>query len=362
MEQNFPRYREDVLKKFFHYVKSGESFYIIGAPSVGKTRFMDFLMGDDPDAIRDGVKVDHDRTTKQYLGEEASAQIWLARVDMNRLRVENEWGFRFFELMLSTVLFACNKAKSTDEVEKIKAAIADLYSDVLESKDALKAHRLFEMAVNMICQSYGIRLCFLLDEFDETYQSMPRELFAHLRAIRDANKYRVSYVMFLRNLPEKLRDPVDNEGFYELLARNMLGLGPYSKQDTFQVIEQIGKRLEITLSDGAQDGIYLLSGGHPGFVLALLKVLKENPNSLPATFNIEWYAKQSVIQEEFRKIWIGLLEDERTGFLEFIRGNHPPMSPETGKLLLAKGLLKLSADNNTAIIFSPLFEYWLSKQ
>ena len=38
-------YREEVLKPFFKYVKSGESFYVVGAPSVGKTRLMDFIMG-----------------------------------------------------------------------------------------------------------------------------------------------------------------------------------------------------------------------------------------------------------------------------------------------------------------------------
>jgi hypothetical protein len=264
--------------------------------------------------------------------------------------------------MLSTVLFACNKVKSTEVTEKIKSDIADLYSDVLESKDALKAHRLFEMAVNMICQSYDLRLCFLLDEFDETYQTMPRELFAHLRAIRDANKYRVSYALFLRNLPEKLRDPVENEGFYELISRNMVGLGPYSRQDTFHVIEQVGKRHAVTLTDDMREGFYKLSGGHPGFIQALIKLAKENPNSLPPASNIEWYAKQNPVQEEFRKIWIGLLEDERLGFLKFIKGNHSPMSPETGKLLLAKGLLKSSADNSSVSVFSPLFEYWLSKQ
>ena len=355
------QYREDTLKKFFGYIKSGESFYVIGAPSVGKTRLMDFLMGDDPDALREGIEPDRERVKKHYLGEEASAKTWLARVDMNRLRSESDWGFRFFELLLNTVLLTCNRCESTNEIEKLKAAIAALDSDVIESKDALKAHRLFEMAIDMLCQTYGIKLCFLFDEFDEAYQTMPRELFAQLRAIRDANKYRVSYTLFLRNLPEKLRAPIENEGFYELISRNMLGLGPYSQQDTRHIIGQLETRHELSLSADKREWLYTFSGGHPGLMQALFKLIKDHPQSFAQHSNVEWCAKQEAIREEFRKIWIGLLKDEQTGLLEFVHGNQTRVSASTGKLLLAKGLLKPSNSGNVKI-FSPLFEYLLSKQ
>lgn len=48
-------YREETLKPFFNYIKGGESFFLIGAPSVGKTRLVDFVMGDDADARRLGI-------------------------------------------------------------------------------------------------------------------------------------------------------------------------------------------------------------------------------------------------------------------------------------------------------------------
>lgn len=355
------QFREEVLKPFFRYIKSGESFYVIGAPSIGKTRLMDFLMGEDPDALREDMQPDPDRVKKHYLGDEIAAKTWLARVDMNRLRSENDWGFRFFELLLSTVLFACNKCEPTDEIEKLKMTIAALDSEVIESKDALKAHRLFEMAVNMLCQSYGIRICFLFDEFDETYKTMPRELFAHLRAVRDANKYRVSYVLFLRNLPEKLRDPIENEEFYELISRNILGLEPYSQRDSLHIIEQLENRHEIKLSQDKREWLFAVSGGHPGLIQALFKALKEHPHAFAQVPNVEWCARHEAVQEEFRKIWIGLLEDERASLLEFAHGNQNSISAATGKLLLAKGLLKSPADRNMKV-FSPLFEHWLSKQ
>jgi hypothetical protein len=353
-------HREEVLKPFFQFVKSGESFYVVGAPSIGKTRLMDFLMGDDPDLARTGVEPDRERVKKYYLGDDIAAKTWLARVDMNRLRSESDWGFRFFELLLNTILLACNRCKSTDEIEKLKIAIAALDSEVIESKDALKSHRLFEMAVNMLCQSYGIKLCFLFDEFDKTYQTMPSELFGHLRAIRDANKYRVSYILFLRNLPEKLRDPIENEEFYELISRNALGIGPYSQQDTLHIVRQLETRHEISLSQDKRELLYTLSGGHPGLIHALFKLIKENPQVSAQTPNVEWCAKQESVLEEFRKIWNGLLDDEKTGLMEFAHGNKNSMSAATGKLLLTKGLLN-STTGSSVKIFSPLFEYWLLK-
>jgi hypothetical protein len=358
--ENYPiQYREDTLIKFFEYIKSGESFFVIGAPSSGKTRLMDFLMGDDPDALRTGAKVNRERVKIYYLGADAAPKTWLARVDMNRMRSENDWGFHFFELLLHTILLTCHRCEQTEEIEKIQTAIARLDSEVIESKDALKAHRLFEMAVNMLCQSYGIKLCFLFDEFDETYKAMPRELFGQLRAIRDANKYRVSYVLFLRNLPEKLRDPLQNEGFYELISRNMIGIGPYSPQDTYHIIEQLEIRHQYSLSQDKREWLCSNSGGHPGLLQALLAIFKEQPHAVTQMGNMNWYAAQEPVKEEFRKLWAGLLEDEKSGLREFARGNQTAMSLATGKLLTAKGLLKETPGGIN--FFSPLFGIWLLK-
>lgn len=352
-----PNYREEILTPFFKYVRSGESFYVIGAPSIGKTRLMDFIMGDDFDALREGLDVEYDSAKIKYLGKDAAPRTWLVRVDMNRMRHEDNWEFLFYELLLNTVLLASSRCEQTEEIKKIKQELAALDSQVIESKDVLMAHRFFEMAINMLCQSYGNNICFLFDEFDETYQTMPREAFAQLRAIRDANKYRISYVLFLRSLPEKLRDPIENESFYELISRNMLGLGPYSMQDTFHIISQLEKRREHELTPEKREWLCINSGGHPGLIQALFTLLKDNPQSAAHMQDLEWFARQDAVREEFRKINAGLLEEEQTGLVNIARGNQAAVSPLTGKLLLAKGLIKPSGGRMA--YFTPLLEYWL---
>lgn len=358
MPGNPPTYREEILKPFFKYVKSGESFYIVGAPSVGKTRLMDFILGDDSDALWAGEEVNRDWVKSQYLGEEIDSKIWLVRVDMNRMRHENDWSFQFYELLLNTLLLTCNRCHSMDKIESLKADLAALDSQVIQSKDALMAHRLFEMAVNMICQSYNIQICFLFDEFDETYQTMQHEIFSQLRAIRDANKYRLTFILFLRNLPEKLRSPKENESFYELISRNMLGLGPYSTLDTFHIIEQLEKRRDHKLNKESREWVWAHSGGHPGLVQALFTLAKEKSLSATQMQNTEWLAKQELISEEFRKIWEGLLEEEKDALQKITHGDQKSVSPSTGKLLLAKGIIKLIGNQSVAL-FNPLFDYWL---
>ncbi len=349
-------YREETLKPFFNYIKGGESFFLIGAPSVGKTRLVDFVMGDDADARRVGINLDRDRAKKQYLGAAAS-KVWLVRVDMNRIRLENSWGFQFFELMLHSLLLACDRNSDVAEIEFLKENLAGLDSKVIQSKDDLMAHRLFEMAVNRICQIYNIQICFLFDEFDETYHNMPIETFAQLRAIRDANKYMLSYILFLRNLPEKLRNPKDNESFYELISRNMLGLGPYTKKDSLNIIEQIEKRRDHILPQEYREWVYTTSGGHPGLIQALFTLLKDNASAPSKMQDPEWFTKQEIIREEFRKIWSGLTEEEQTALQSIAQGEQNLITPSIGKQLIAKGMIK--PVGNHIPFFTPLLGYWL---
>ena len=132
-------------------------------------------------------------------------------------------------------------------------------------------------------------------------------------------------------------------------------------QDALYIIGQLEIRHEISLAQDKREWFYFLSGGHPGIIQALLKLLKDRPQAFTPMPNAEWCAKQESIVEEFRKISIGLLDDERVGLVEFAHGNKTSMSAATGKLLLTKGMLVPTMDSDVKI-FSPLFEDWLSKQ
>lgn len=351
-------YREEIVGKIFDYIKSGESFFLIGAPSGGKTRLLDYIMDDDPDARRSGVSVEQDRIKKHYLKADAD-QTWLVRVDMNRIHQgqEGTWNFQFYELLLHSTLLTSNRNSETETGEKITNELTDLDSQVITSKDELMAHRLLEMAISRICRKYHIKLAFLFDEFDETYREMPVEIFAQLRAIRDANKYFVSYGLFLRNLPETLRLPKENESFYELISSRMVGLGLYSKRDLFPIVEQWEKRHEQPLSAGQREWIWEQSGGHPGVAHVLFALITESVGVAAKVGDVEWFSHQEVIREEFRKIWEGLTNEEQAALKSIKKGEQSSVSAAIGKQLVAKGLIKLV--NSHPIFFSPMFSLWM---
>ena len=90
--QNTLIYRQEILSLFFQHVKNAESFYVIGAASMGKTRLLDLLMKPE--------------VQKHYLGENAS-QHWLIRVDLNRMPV-NDPTWAFYELLINSILLDLN--------------------------------------------------------------------------------------------------------------------------------------------------------------------------------------------------------------------------------------------------------------
>lgn len=334
-------YRKEILSPLFRYVQSAESFYVIGAASMGKTRLLDFLTGAE--------------VQKHYLGEHADRH-WLIRVDLNRLAIMNEkWAF--YELLLSSILLDLS---NHENIGNLSAEIAKLDSEIIQHRDLLLALRFFELAVNKLCQAYDLKLCFLFDEFDEAYKVLSRETFLQLRAVRDANKNRISFGLFLRDLPERLRPSPDNESFYELLSRNLIGLGPYNRSDSLRIIQQLEARREYSLTSEQREKLFEASGGHPGIIQAILSVLIDTPNS-SRKFDtpgwMEWLSQQPAVVEECRKIFDGLSEEEQEGLSAFARGGFDKISLPVEKLLFAKGLLR--REDGVVKFFSRLFEQYI---
>ncbi|MBN8580360.1 MAG: hypothetical protein J0L96_06775 [Anaerolineae bacterium] len=331
-------YRQEILSRFFGFVQNTDSFYMVGAASMGKTRLLDFLMRAD---IQD-----------HYLKAQ-SKKTWLVRVDLNRMPVVDNWGFYFFELLLSSIILCCISRKDIDQ--DILKELVDIDSELIKSRDVLFALRYFEWGVGKICQKYDVKICFLFDEFDEAYRKMPHEIFAQLRAIRDANKNFLIYALLLRNPPKKIRAGNDNESFYELLSRNAIGIGPYSMTDTLNIIQNLEEDWGMQLTPTIKEKLGQVSGGHPGIIKALMSLVKDPAIASRLENNtdwIPWFCKQETILEECRKIWLGLDQDERLTLLAPFRGEKS-IDTSAFNLLALKGILKGNG------MFSPFFEYYL---
>jgi hypothetical protein len=333
-------YRKEVLQQLFGYIQSADSFYVLGGASVGKTRLMDHIF--------------REKVQAYYLGSQ-SQTTWLIRVDLNRHYAKEDWNF--YELLISSMMLGCSQYENSGEIFK---QLVDLDGQVMQSRDFLRALRFFELAVHMLCKNHDINVCFMLDEFDEMYRTMPSEFFSQLRAVRDANKNQVCYGLFLRDLPERLRDKSQNESFYELLSPRMIGLGPYSKVDAIQVMHQLEERRNFKLSPKVREACVIASGGHPGLLSALLSLQIDLANKNERMGDQNWLANQEVIKDEFDKLWESISEEEQTGLLAATRGNIDQIPQQAFKLITAKGLLQKR--DTEYKIFSPIFELYLQEK
>ena len=143
---------------------------------------------------------------------------------MNLLDEMSDLGF--YELLMNAIVSSLDQKS---ELSDLQQEFAPILSEVLQRND-LPSLRFIELFIKKLCQDpdTNLKLVIIFDEFDIPYKELPSKIFANLRGIRDANKNQLCYILFVRNQLEKLRPSKDNESFYELVSRNLIGLGPYN--------------------------------------------------------------------------------------------------------------------------------------
>ena len=333
-------YRQELVAPLLRRLQAGECAVVIGAASMGKSRLLQFILRDD--------------VRQHYWGKQAESTlaVW---VDCNRMAAISEWGL--YELILTTLTEAVGQHPLA---VNLRNDLNQLRKEALLAGNALLAQRYVELAAQMLCHEQGLHLCLIFDEFDETYRTLPGQTLANLRALRDANKYWLTYLLLMRDDPAQLRDPADCEGFYELLSRGVLGLKPHQPSDTRLILEGLVIRRKHELGELAAhdlDPLLELSGGHPGLLVALVDaVIVAKPLG---TAWQTWVEKQPSLQEECRKIWEGLRDAEKRTLVYLAQGRST--GAEEQHSLLTKGLLR--QDGSEALLFfSPLFQAYAARQ
>lgn len=122
-------------------------------------------------------------------------------------------------------------------------------------------------------------------------------------------------------------------------------------EDVEDMFAQIQARRQVELSAAQRTRISMLSGGHPGLIMALFDMALKQPELLQAG-SISALVQDTLVVEECRKLWFSLDSDERQGILDIVRNNES--SAEIRELLLLKGLVVNQAGKLK--LFNPLIE------
>lgn len=324
-------YRQEIAAPIFACIEKSESASVVGAGSMGKTRLLDFIQRPD--------------IQQHYLGKAVDESL-IVRADLNRMSKENEWSL--YEVMLTSLLENCPKNTRSSPYQM--AFSKNLRQSVILKENALLAQRSLELAVLTLTDTEGLNICFLLDEFDKIYREFPATVLANLRSLRDQNKNRFSFMLFMRNTAQELRDVSDVESFYELHSRNTFGLKPYSPEDSRRMIAQLEDRNHLRLDETIRQSILAVSGGHPGLLGIVFEELRANPNLI---FNgsLDTLLNSPKLVEECKKLLYSLTKSEQEALPILARGGK--ISDQARQSLELKGLL------NEGHIFSSVFLRYL---
>lgn len=332
-------YRAAEVRQVMDWIKAGQSGCLLGLRGAGKSNFMRFLLRQD--------------VRRHYLGH-GYADFILVPIDLLALTERTEWAV--CELMLDRLL--ARLVPLGIEPETIKE-MASLHQDVIRVRDPLTARRAVERCVNVLCQRPTHRLVLFFDEFDALFQALDPFLFRSLRAIRDAHKDQVSYIVVVTDeLACQRADLTEVEHFYRLVSRNVCGLGPYDESDARQMIGYLASRRSLELSAGDTARLIDLCGGHAGLLKTILSLL----SSVRPRNSLEVIAPTlkdyPTVQAECRKVWDSLSKSEQAALRALSGGVRA--DPQTLLRLKSKGLVR--EGRSEASLFSPVFADFVRQQ
>ena len=340
-------FRQPETEQLFKWMQAGESASIIGISGVGKSNLFNHIR--DP------------QTQAQYLGE-LNGNTIIIRANFHYVPDFSDRSI--YSLILEQLEMLDSDAERLGITPQDIEKISQYHEMLLDSQDdILKVQRYFKLALRILLgQPAKRRLVFLFDQFDDVYQEAEERLFANLRGLREAYKYRISYLVFTRDLIPNLLDlDAAREEFYELLASNVMGLKPYARRDAMSVLERVASRNQFTLIDELRERLYALAGGHAGLLrAALLAVAHHNLNQQIYQDNaVAELLNVPGVDMECDKLWRSLSTLEQKTLMATAQGITATLEDTAVPQLQIKGLL---TEGETAVIFSPIFARFIKTQ
>ncbi len=330
-------YRDPQVTTIFHAIQAGDSGQIIGMGSVGKSNLLRFLQEPEVHQARFG---------------QAAAGLLIVYVDTNKLLKPSHWGL--LELMLHQIIAAMEQRGAPGELID---RLADLHTHACLPTSRDLALRYLDRALGLVYASGVTHVVFLLDEFDALYYRLPGKSFAALRALRDDYKRRLCYWVAMRRPPGVDQpEPAYREAFAELISDHVIWLGAYNEADAQDMLDNLCRRNQATLSPEAKRQALAITGGHGGLLRAVFPFLTDQPPS------IAHLLEQPSVVEECLRLWLSLVPNDQNLliYLAAQPARGKAAAPPTNSTDLSrKGLLVGGTDHQPAEIFSPLFAVYL---
>jgi hypothetical protein len=139
---------------------------------------------------------------------------------------------------------------------------------------------------------YTKGLCFLFDRFELLFRLEQPALYSNLRALRDANKYSLSFVTASR----KPLTP-DNE-LSELFYNNTFWLGPLNEEDATWSVKQYSRRKGLKWHKAAIQRLIELTWGYPSFLRGACEAHADG-----VSLDVETMLKHPAVYRRLAEFW-----------------------------------------------------------
>lgn len=254
----------------------------------------------------------------------------------------------FYEVVLRSLLERLETGGPPDLVDSLRR----YHQDVSEAASAFPASLSFNLALTELCEALGHPVCLLIDEFDEIYASLDERSLLNLRAIKDRFDDRLVYVTAtVRPLPA-LRGVQAEDEFAELFSASTYLMPPLTTGEINLFLDGLK---QPRLTPERRRMCHQLSGGHPGLLRAVSRVLAALPE--------EWKGRhaRAVSMEpgplaECLKIWTQLTADEQADLLALTLGGDAAAAPQQLHRLESLGLVREGA------VFSTVFADFVARR
>ena len=287
-------FRQDEVTELFNLIRAGESVSIIGMSGTGKSNLFNHIC--------------RLETQKKYISDIAERPIIL--------RVNFHYAPDFTDRSLYSLIMeqledlAGESAEQLGIRPEVIEQIAGDHDALIDAgDDLLRVQRHFKRAIRRLMVGAKRKIVFLFDQFDEVYQDAEPRFFANLRGLREAYKYRISFLTFTRDILPNLTpsDPAREE-FYELPAPNVMALRPYNERDARQLLRRIGGRNQLLFNEDDEAQFIQWTGGHAGLLRAVLLAVGRYEVMLveEAEEAVAQLAALSSVRLECEKIWRSL--------------------------------------------------------
>lgn len=230
------------------------------------------------------------------------------------------------------VLVDCNRLP-----QPAPEALFRLVLEALGSPAAAEANAYAALDQAVACLLQEVTgLCLLLDRFDalaRSGESLPQAVASNLRALRDAHKYELTYIIASRR-------PLDpHSELAELFFAHTLWLGALNESDARWNVARFTQRNNLDWNELTVQRILQLSGGYP----ALLRAVCE-AHAAGCPLVLEEIVQHTALQKRVAEFWAdqpGPAELDHSGLTghPLLNAAQPPQDMDTSQLTAKENLL-----------------------